>query len=363
MLKALPWGPRQFFLLLLLNLLLLLTGVALSSTLVIYHSTLHVVEVEPPIRLYEASAPATLGPNLTSASISYNITTNYYDAVTYGSFDEGFAGWAYSEYDPLNVLYGYWYLGGFVGLNGSNVPAGWRYYGWHLVYTNLSFTGCPIQSIDFSINMSVYKDWFTVNDLNITMAIYDFNSSSWAYTIDTILVSSLYIGYTGWNVYTYALSWRPMEGHVYALAIIAMAPEGLFRSYNYTVFLDDIRLVVTCSTYAVSNLEALNVTDVDGVYNVRLILINVDGSGNASITLINGAYASTSISIVNGVPSSYSTSYIRFNSSDILLRSGFILVDASLDAGATLRVSLKLEYATDAIRIRYPVNITLSATP
>ena len=356
-------NPRWFFPLLLLNLLLLLTGTALSSLLVIYHTILYVEEVEPPIKLYKASAPATLGPNLTSASISYNITTNYYDAVIYGSFDEGFAGWAYSEYDPLNVLYGYWYLEGFIGLNGSNVPAGWGYYGWHLVYTNLSFTGCPVQSIDFSINMSVYKDWFTTNDINITIAIYDFNSSSWVYTIDTILVSWLYIGYTGWSTRIYTLTWRPIEGHVYALAVNVTAPEGWLIPYTYIIFLDDIHVVVTCNTYAVSDLEALNVTDTSGIYEVRLVLVDTSGSGNASITLINGAYASTPVSIVNGAPSSYSTSFIRFNSSDILLRSGFILVDASLDAGATLQVSLKLEYTTGAIRVYYPVNITLNATP
>ena len=353
---------------------MLLTGTALSSVLVIYNSTLYVGEVEPPIKLYEASAPATMGPNLTSANISYNTSSNYYNAIIYGSFDKGFAGWGYVEWGYLEngtegVLYGYWYTEGYVGLVGYDIPYGTGYYGGHLIYTNISLVRCPIRSIDFSVNMSISKNWISADDLNITISIYDFNTSSWAYTIISLSFNALWFGSTGWNTYTSTLTWRPVQGHVYALAIIVRAPYSfyiplpIYFYYSYWVLIDDVELIVTCDTYAVSDLSALNLTNLEGSYDVRLILEGVSGSGNASITLINGAYASTPITIIDGVPSSYSTSYIPFNSSDILSRSGFILVDASLDAGATLHVSLKLEYTTGAIRVYYPVNITLNATP
>ena len=358
-----PRGSPLFLALLLLA--VLASQPALSSILAVYPAGVGVDEVAPPLTLHEAGAPASIGENGTSAEVNYTITTNYYDAVAYSTFDDGFAGWYYTEYDPDGVLYGYWWSGGYVSLSGRNVPTGYGAYGAHALYTVLEFTSYNIVSMTLNISVNVYRDWFTDQDTAITIFIYNYNTSTVEYVVGQITVPYSFIGITGWQTYSFPVDWRPTPGYTYLLVLYYNVSYGLYffglvGSYNYDVMFDNVSLTVYTSTYSAANVEALNLTLAEGAYNVSLVLVGVSGQGNATVTLANGAYASTSIRVVNGSAVAGQTSWVPFNASDTLLSSGLVLVDASLNPGDTLTLDLLVVYTNGAVVVVYPVRLTLS---
>lgn len=351
-----------------LVLLLLTVNISYSGIVVYYPGETVLNEISPPMVFYPASVQNTiLGANQTSAIVNYTITTNSYNAVPYGTFDEGFDGWRYGEYDPSNVLYAYWYSGGYAGLVGYNVPGtpGFsgpnRIYGYIFILNNLTFINYNIMFLILQFDYSfIINSLLTKDNFNLSVIVYDWGTDD-LYLLYTLIIDPFIDGNVSWTTVLFPVTnWTPVPGHNYALIFNLIVPYGaLGTSYDFSLYLDNIELIAVTSTYSIADLEALNVTDLDGIYNVSLRAVSISGTGNVSIILSNGRYSSTPIVIQDGIVVASSTSSIPFNSSDTLDKSGYIIVAASLDAGNNIVIDCVLRYRSYGITVEYPVRIIL----
>lgn len=179
-------------------------------------------------------------------------------------------------------------------------------------------------------------------------------------------------------------SWTPVSTDVttilsnlkpgtYSIAIVTFYYYTVWfgRGYAdmYAAF-DDIHLNVTCEDYVWSG-SIWKIVDKLGAYRVGVKLNSVSINGYVNILSLyirNGRYITTSISIVDNSITNNETTYIVFNSTDVLTANGTINAEVSVTNNTVVNLSLELAYyspiTSRAVIVHYPliINITTSST-
>lgn len=363
--------------------------IAIAGYNVVYILSSNVSAVGPPIILEPLIPTATVGPNGTSGRAVITAQQQTMDLIRNGDFADGYGAWFYGEYDDDGTagggnLRGYWVNGtgyqtpGYVLLGAVNISDG--YSGYNYIIENITYPCSSLSqaTLDFAYATVAFVYGLTgifpipMTYYNIT--VYLVNWTPTGAQLITLYTTS-FIGNTSWTPVSanVAATLSNLKPGTYSIAVVAF--------YYYTVWLgtgyadmyaafDDIHLNVTCADYVWSG-SIWKVVDRLGAYRVGLKLnsASINGAVNTlSLYVRNGRYITTSISIVNNSITNNETTYIVFNSTDVLTANGTIDAEVSVTNNTVVNMSLELVYyspiTSRAVVVRYPlvINVTTSST-
>lgn len=305
--------------------------------------------VDPPIIFSSSEVNAVIWNMGTKANVTCQLNNTKLETVPHGGFTDGFDGWRY--YSNRDNLQAYWINGSsepedHVELVGTYIPAGTyiAFYGYIYIVNRVDFMNGSISSITLRYDYYFTATWFRSRNMILSVRIVDVKGN---YTeIDRITIRRFTLSIP-WSTREVSINFNPVAGTRYYLVFLIYVPYGfpfLANYYNFTLGLDNVSLIAQYNNYALGKIKILELHNNNGYYIAGLNITDIDGSGDAYIALVNGRYRSTLIVIDDGNIVNGSTSYIPFNSSDPLLKQGYIELSASMQSDSYLRIKLAFNY-------------------
>ncbi len=336
---------------------LLAANIAASTVFVYYTASASLVPQRPEVILAEPNSPnvsVTLGPALASASVVV-YTSNFAQLVYNPDFFSSPDGWYCA---PSASLTCYW-LPGDQGASGGVISIESNT---SIVFDESAFilqevTVPNTNIVRVIVNVTLRGDWAfsPTPPMVYEVGLWDPQSSAWAWLVYDF-PSTQYTSYT-WDITPYL-----EPGRRYILAIGMYVVAGVWPA----LYVDSAYLSIETSSYVFSQpILAANVTS-DRVLYARLKLeaLSVNPSLNASIWLVNStAHESSRITIRNGFPTSWETSWIAVSPPIAGYYAALIQANASKASPTNSSVSLVLEYCTlpqgMGACVSYPVTLII----
>ncbi len=324
---------------------------------------IEISQVQPPIQLEAASSQAniSIGPNMTSAFVQLNATTNEQLLISNPDFYTGADGWYVSRPDyNLGAAwiygpdYGEYASGGEVLIynisNVSQISDSWIH-----IYQNFTVPE-DVSSVRVIVRYRLASEP-SIYLVSFSVSIYDWDSGQ---------SINLYNNYesvsSSYNIIDTTGNVDLIPGKTYAFYFTVRLQRVYYWIDNPLYFLVDYAYLYY--TPAINRFTE----DVVGIYSnqtvyakLSVITYNCTGDMNMSIILYNST-DSTSIDIINGVLANTETDWITiYESTSSIYYDSKIRVEVESEGNATCDVSLYLVYTPETVLVYYPIDINVTA--
>ncbi len=365
-------------------LLVLSSTTAYAGLVLAYPILATITAIQPPVILEPLAPNTSVGPNATSSYAKVTMVQQILDLIRNGDFANGYGAWFYGEGDDDYTagggnLRGWWVNAtgystpGYVLLGAVNITD--PYQGYNYIIENITYPCTSLLSANLTFAYATQafysvSGWFPIPIVYYNISVYLVNWTGNTSQLITLYTTSFY-GNSSWTQVSVDVTTQlsNLKPGTYSIAVIAIyyfdVWLGSGKAYMYAAF-DDIHLNVSCVDATWSG-SLWKVVDRAGNYRVGLRLLNftvVNGTINSlSLYVRNGRYITTSIQVINNTVTNNETTYIIFNSTDVLSANGTIDLEVSGTIDTVANLTLELVYyaptTSIGVLVRYPLTIDL----
>ena len=340
-------------------------AVLLAGVFVYYPLSASIVPVPPPIIYVDPGSPYTtvqLGPNETSAEVVAKAQAGTWEITYNGGFDDNPDGWYFIPGTYLTNAA--WYASVSDGTTTEYGVVG--IYGYLTATTDnatiLQYVTIPsAAATSFTVEVTVMG--YATNGIYLLfyyVGLYDPATSS------TVWSSNFNIARSSWQTQTFTVSASLTPGKTYILYFLAYPYHLGWWSGTVYYFIDEFRLYATLSTPYYTNVVIdSNVTDgqtyesqlvlkslvYSGTPNVTLKLVNVNNVESTPINISSGTVVSDRTSWISTPPASSGYTSLRFH------------VDASVNTGGYVNMTLEYRYTIGGVVVKYPLQLNITDPP
>jgi len=327
-----------------------------------YPVKINIMQVPPPITVYVINTNGSVGANNTSATINVTTASSSVLLVSNPGFDNSMNYWSYSTND--GKLAATW-------VSSDGVANGLV-----KVYNNTAVTQITDSYLQLYQNFTVFETVSSVN-YNVSyrlantpfkyytylyIGIYDYSSGSYTWFVNkqSVSTSSTYSSAIG----QYSITLSP--GKTYAFVVrVELQQVNIAKPQNFVFYIDYASLTYNPSEVFNNNILGMKVASGSGNYTMQFAITSITGGSNINCNLtLYDSYGSDTISIVNGTPNKYQTSWINItyggNSQNF---DGYLQASVIVNTpGSTLTINGFLVYMpyNGGVSVQYPITINIT---